>query len=168
MAGEDTVIATQLIELIGGVILLAAAYFAIMARRSDHPGLRREYSRAVLQYAGAFLVFAYAVYVLWPASGAWPADMGKHLYLFFTAMETIPKHLNGQLTDYYHVLLRQIGYATGHGLSPGVLGVVEGTVRTIGLVVYTVVFAVVSLGLQVPSRIAEAVQNAVNGAEEQI
>lgn len=46
---------------------------------------------------------------------------------------------------------------------PGVLGTVEGGVRTVGLVVYSVVFTVVSLGAQIPGRIVGGVNDALNG-----
>lgn len=163
MSGPIFVTVHQLIELIGGIILLIAAYYAVMARRSEHPAYRRAYGRAVLQYAAAFLVFAYTTYVLLPESHAWPVQTGAHLWQFFQQMDTVPDHVNGQLTDYYAVLLQQIGMATGAtpGLGSGILGTVEATVRTIGLVVYTIVFALVSLGAQVPARVAEAVNDAL-------
>ncbi|NUC74739.1 hypothetical protein HTZ84_20980 [Haloterrigena sp. SYSU A558-1] len=159
----------QIIDLVGGIILLAAAYFAVMSRRADQPEYRRAYSRAVFQYTAVFLVFAYAMFVLFPGSRAWPVRTGEHLWLFFQHMETVPGRANEQLTDYYRVLLRQIGYATGAGtvVMPGPLGTIEGMVRTVGLVVYTVVFTVVSLSVQIPARITAAVHDAVGSAENQ-
>lgn len=54
--------------------------------------------------------------------------------------------------------------ATGASPSPmpGVLGTVEGGIRTIGLVVYSTVFTLVSLGTQVPGRIVGGVQDALD------
>ncbi|WP_226006028.1 hypothetical protein [Natrinema salinisoli] len=154
----------QLIDLAGGIILLAAAYYALQARRSEHEEYRRAYGRAVAQCTALFLILAYTAFVLYPESRAWPVQTGYHLYHFFTELETVPAKADVHLTDYYLVLLRQIGYATGASPSPmpSVLGMVEGGVRSIGLVVYSVVFTLVSLGAQVPSRIVGGVQNALD------
>lgn len=155
----------QVIDVVGGVILLLAAYYALQARRSDNAAYRQEYGRAVAQCIALFLVLAYTAFVFFPESRAWPVRTGYHLYHFFDQLDTVPSKADAHLTDYYLVLLRQIGYATGTGTGPasptmpGVLGTVEGTVRTVGLVVYTLVFTVVSLSLQVPSRIIGGIQD---------
>lgn len=171
MTGEisalPTVTPRQGIELVGGAILLLSAYYTVQSRRSSHEEYRRAYGRAAVQTTGLFLALAYASFVLWPRSEAWPVQTGYHLYQFFTQLETVPAKADAHLTDYLLVLLRQIGYATGASPSPmpSVLGTVEDGVRTVGLVVYSVVFTLVSLGAQVPGQIVGGVQDAIHGQD---
>lgn len=152
----------QLLDLIGGIILLVAAYYAVMARRSTHPAYRQAYGRAVLQYTAVFLVFAYTAFVLWPDSQAWPVQTGEHLWLFFQQLDTVPDHVDTHLTAYYTALLQQIGVVTGTTMyAPGLPGTLEGPLRTLGLVIYTLVFTLISLGAHVPSRILASIHNTV-------
>lgn len=161
--GLPTVTVSQVIELVGGLILLVAGYYAVMAHRSDDE-YRQAYGRSVIQYVAGFLIFAYVSYVLVPDIEAWPVQTGAVLYQFFLQLETLPATADAHLTDYYQVLLRQLGYATDPSTTgpAGLLETANGAVRTLGLVVYSLVFTVVSLSAQVPGRFAQAVHDAVN------
>ncbi|QLG62044.1 hypothetical protein [Halorarum salinum] len=158
----------QIIELAAGFILLAAAYYALIARRSTDPSERKQSRRLVLQAVAGFLMLAYAAEIIAPETGAWPVAIGHDLYHYFAALETVPHYADAQLTDFYDALLHQIGAATGPThTQPGPLGQVEGVVRTIGLVVYTLFFSAASLGAQIPRRIAAGLSGLVNKAEEE-
>lgn len=135
---------------------------AVNPHRSDDE--YRAYGRSVIQYAVAFLVFAYVSYVLVPDIEVWPVQTGTVLYQFFLQLETLPATADAHLTDYYQVLLRQLGYATDPPPTgpEGLLETANSAVRTLGLVVYSLVFTVVSLSAQVPGRFAQAVHDAVN------
>lgn len=153
------------IELVGGLLVLTAGYYALLARRSPDRDRRKEYRRTVLRFTTGFLMFAYAAAVLVPETSVWPAEFGDTLRNYFQELDTVPATVNDELTAFYTALMEKVGVVTGpetpeqdpvaYFLEP---------IRTLGLVVYTLMFSAASLGLHVPQRVVAGIRG---GAEEE-
>lgn len=144
----------KLINLVGGLMLLTAGYYALLSRRAHEDEQRRWYRRTVLQLSTGFLMFAYAAAVLVPEVTAWPTEFGWTLREYFQQLDTVPETVNGELTAFYTALTNKVGVVTKPEASePDLLANLLEPVRTLGLVVYTLVFSAASLGLHVPKRV---------------
>ncbi|NEU58706.1 hypothetical protein [Halorussus sp. MSC15.2] len=147
------------IELVGGLLLLTAGYYGLLARRTPDRDRRKEYRRTVLQLTTGFLMFAYAAAVLVPETSVWPAQFGDSLRNYFQELDTVPVAVNNELTAFYTALMEKVGVVTGPETSQRdpVAYFLE-PVRTLGLVVYTLGFSAASLGLRVPHRLVAGIR----------
>lgn len=147
-------------ELLAGVVLVGVAYASVVARRSDDARRRRRYRRYVLQAATGFVLFAYAAAVLVPNSQAWPVELGTTVRYYFANIEAIPRRVDTEMSLFYGSLQGQIGTATGATAEADTLfGELEHVVRVVGLVTYTLLVSLASLGAQVPGRALASVRS---------
>lgn len=149
----------KLINLVGGLVLLTAGYYALLSRRTQDDERRKWYRRAVLQLSTGFLMFAYAAAVLVPEATAWPTEFGWTLREYFQQLDAVPDTVNGELTAFYTALTNKVGVVTGPETpEPDPLAYFLEPIRTLGLVVYTLVFSAASLGLRVPTRVMAGIR----------
>lgn len=144
----------KVINLVGGLLLLTAGYYALLSRRARDAERRAGYRRVVLRISTGFLMFAYASAVLAPEVTAWPTEFGWTLREYFQQLDTVPETINGELTAFYTALTDKVGVVTGpETVEPDPLAFLLEPIRTLGLVVYTLAFSAASLGLRVPKRV---------------
>lgn len=163
---DSGVTLARTIELIGGVLLLTAGYYAVLARRAGEADRRRQYRRTVLRLATGFLVFTYTTAVLVPETSVWPAEFGDTLRDYFRQLDAVPETVNGELTAFYTALMEKVGVVASPDTpaSDPVAYFLE-PIRTLGLVVYTLAFSAASLGLHVPQRVVARFRRGADDAE---
>lgn len=148
------------IELIGGILLLVAGYYALLARRTDDGERRKQYRRTVLRVSTGFLMFAYAAAVLVPEASVWPADFGDTLRNYFQRLDAVPATVNSELTAFYTALTEKVGGVTQPETTErDLMAYFLEPIRTLGLVVYTLLFSAASLGLHVPRRVVAGLRS---------